>query len=349
MDIKYKNMDDNELLEAFKKEYTRLNYPTMYVFNKDRNKEFPCTGYLEKRLNFNWNSLLEKCDFKLHYINNKDMQYYKEKILQLTEQLEHTPTKLEIEKNVGSISTICKAFNVDTYNNVLEALDLEKNLKSKQEFTREELKAYYMDLSSKLGHPATAEECKEKINYIYKEFNGSLANIRKECGYYKNFNYRDLKYSNKELDKFLIIIYKKYKRIPTTKELETELKNNKYCSKGTLFIRYNTNKIEELFKKALEYNYFRNNKYAKNKIVDLYEVGEEVNNIATLVKTNRTTIYNVLRAKGININRKQEATRRRFKAIELYKAGMSLREIDNILYKGNRRAEGIIYKHLKSN
>ena len=306
MDIMYKNMSNDELLEAFKEEYTRLNYPTMYKFDKNKNKDFPCVNYLEKRFNLNWNSILEKCNFKLHHINNKDIEYYREKILQLAEQLGRTPTRLEVEKNIGSVRVICKAFNVDTYNNVLEVLELEKNLNYGQEFTKEELKAYYIDLSNKLVYPATAEECGEKIYYIYKEFNGSLTNIREECGYYKNYNCRDLKYSSKELDKILINIYKKYKRIPTTKELETELKENNYCSKGTLFIRYNTTKLEELFKKALEYNYFRSNIYAKEKIVELYNAREEVNNIAALVKTNRTTIYKILRTKGININRKQE-------------------------------------------
>ncbi|MGM8331805.1 hypothetical protein [Clostridium perfringens] len=349
MDIEYKNMSNDELLEAFKEEYTRLNYPTMYAFNKDRNETFPCVNYLEKRFNLNWNDILEKCNFKLHYINNKDIEYYRKKILQLVEQLERTPTKLEIEKNIGSVRAICKAFNVGTYNNVLEVLELEKNLNSKQEFTKEELKVYYIDLSNKLGYPATAEECGEKIYYIYKEFNGSLTNIREECGYYKDYNCRDLKYSSKELDKILINIYKKYKRIPTTKELDKMLKENNYCSKGTLFIHYNTTKIEELFRKALEYNYFRSNIYAKEKIVELYNTGEEVNTIATLVKTNRATIYKTLRNKGININRKQEATKKRSKAVELYKQGYSLKDIDRILYKSKRRAEGVIYKHIKSN
>lgn len=349
MDRMYKNMSNDELLEAFKGEYSRLNYPTMYVFNRDRNKDFPCVNYLGKRFNLNWNSILEKCNFKLHYINNKNIDYYKEKILQLAKQLKHTPTKMDIEKNIGSVRAICKAFNVDTYNGVLEVLELEKNLNYGQEFTREELKAYYMDLSNKLGYPATAEECGEKIYYIYKEFNGSLTNIREECGYYKNYNCRDLKYSNKELDKILINIYKKYKRIPTTKELDKTLKENNYCSKGTLFIRYNTTKMEELFRKALEYTYFRSNIYAKEKIVELYNAGEEVNNIAALIKTNRTTVYNILKNKDIHINRKQEATQRRSKAIELYKEGYSFKDIDKILYKGRRRAEGIIYKHTKSN
>ncbi len=62
-----------ELLEYFRKEYIRLNYPSKKNYNKNRNELAPSSSYLEAITNKRWNRILEDLGFKALSKPNKTL------------------------------------------------------------------------------------------------------------------------------------------------------------------------------------------------------------------------------------------------------------------------------------
>lgn len=209
---------------------------------------------------------------------------------------------------------------------------------------REYLKQEYKKLSSKLGHPATSKEVfiySKIYNRILEEF-GSFLELRKECGYPIG---NKIKYKKKDIENILLILYKKYNRILTIKELEREIVVNKFPAMSTMLNKFKTKSIKKIFQEVLKNNYFKENNYCKENIISMYKKGIKVIEIAKIVKTNRTTIYKILKDNNIYTDRQEKICQRNKKAIQMYKNGYKFKEIDKILFNGKRRTENIIYKN----
>ncbi len=67
----YSDKTKEEIIDIFKNEYIRLNYPTMNEYDKKRNKEIPSHKIIVKLCGFlTWNELLYNCGFEILGENN---------------------------------------------------------------------------------------------------------------------------------------------------------------------------------------------------------------------------------------------------------------------------------------
>ena len=251
----YLLMNNDELLEAFKKEYLRILPNDKKNFNNKRNKIFPNNQYIEKKLGLKWNDLLNLCGFSTtrgYYTKEQFTKILKK----LYKELGHTPSITEFEKNY-TLGALLRAFNLKTYNEVINLLKFETNkTPEKCNLMDGELINKYKDLCSSLGKVATAEDINNDENIpsfeVYMHRFTTIKNLRKLASITGGREKRD-KYTTDYIIKVLKHLYKENNGRLTTAELQLKIKENKYPTISTMQKHLKVNSLSNMWDKVENY------------------------------------------------------------------------------------------------
>lgn len=249
----YLLMDKKELLEAFKMEYLKVNPKNRTDFNSRRNRIFPESTYVEKKLDTNWNGLLKKCKFDLKREIRTKEEYVK--ILKgLYNKLGKVPSISDFQKAGYNLGSLLYSFNLKTYNEVMKELGYSTNKAPITcNYTDLELIDMYKDLCSNIGDVATVydiDKCKSIPNSsVFLDRFTDIKNLRKLANI-QGGRVRNNKYTQEYIIKILTELLNKYNRPLTTKELQKEIKDNNYPSIRTMQRHLNVKSVKGLWEKV---------------------------------------------------------------------------------------------------
>lgn len=247
----YLLMDKEELLDAFKEEYLRINPKNRTDFNSRRNKIFPESTYVEKKFNTTWNGLLKKCNFNIKR-ESRTKEEYTKILKDLYNKLGKVPSIPEFQKAGYNLNSLLYSFNLKTYNQVIKELGYSTNKRPTAcNCTDLELIDMYKDLCNTIGDVATIydiDKCKSIPNSsVFLDRFTDIKNLRKLANI-QGGRVRNNKYTKEYIIKILLELLNKYNRPLTTKELQKEIKNNNYPSIKTMQRYLNVKSLQGLWK-----------------------------------------------------------------------------------------------------
>lgn len=116
----------------------------------------------------------------------------------------------------------------------------------------EELIDEYKKISKNFGKPATVEEIKRSTTYsydIYRQHFGTIGELRRLCGFEGKTKKTTLIITKEDCERELKSIYNKYGRLTYS-----ELKKVSTISLSTMFRKFHTTKINEIWDRILKKN-----------------------------------------------------------------------------------------------
>lgn len=238
MNIDYDNMTNDEILELFKNQYYKIKPQNAIEFQKKSNNT-PSQYILKTRLSLSYGQALVKIGVRDSVIakrktekhNNHYYNKWKNKIIQVYEQLGYLPNSTDIKKYGIKSENLVKVVGM-SYINFCKNIGFKnedfkyKNYKIEQ--NEEALIQMYKNLCIKLGKIATSRDIDNQKDFpssssIIMRF-GSMNNLKRIAGFNENKDLR--RYLKFQFMKELKNLYIEHERKLTYEEILEECKNN---------------------------------------------------------------------------------------------------------------------------
>lgn len=251
----YKMLNNKDLLEKFREEYTRLNYCSRTEFESNRNKSFPSLEYLEKRYKCKWNDLLRLAGIEekdLHAVDLTKEEYIK-LLKDTVKELKHIPSIPEFESLTGrSATAMIRRFNLK-YNEIIKLADLQTDReKSEVKETDEELLQMYINYCKKIGKMASEVDLNNSSNIygagVFTQRFGGMRELKKLAGYEETHGQYN-KFSKQKIIDLLIEKYKQYGRTLTYREIKED---TDLPGVTTICRRFKVTKMEKVWQEIIK-------------------------------------------------------------------------------------------------
>lgn len=269
----HSKLNDQELLNLIKAEFYRIQPKGCWDFFK-QSKNIPCLPTLQKRFNKTYNEILILAgipDEELNFVR-RDKKIYLQQLKMVADKLGHPPSAKEFNKQGYCSATLRKLFG--SYNNALRSAGLEINMTRKKiTYNKSELKKQYLNLSKKLGNPASCNDldnAKDLPNSSSFPLRfGGMKGLKETAGMAPSTHGPKPKYSKELIIKMLMDECNKLGRCLTVAEINS---NPSLPTHVTILKYFKTTSIVDVWKevldKSLDQNTIRNNNKSTAKSIN---------------------------------------------------------------------------------
>ncbi|TCP24497.1 bifunctional DNA-binding transcriptional regulator/antitoxin component of YhaV-PrlF toxin-antitoxin module [Scopulibacillus darangshiensis] len=244
------------LLEHLKDELERISTTSASVYNANKKAGEPHSSTVCRRFNMTFSEIVKLLGLK----PSKAFLPKDEMLEQLTIEFNRIGSykKNDYEKKRNKAlfpyPRVLTAHLDMTWNDIIKACGCEKIRRYKiDEVSDQVLIHEYKQISDQLNHPATVRELQQLTAFsydIYRQHFGTITELRRQCDF-KIADKVDLHAITKaECQKQLLNIYKKHGRLSYS-----ELKKRMDISMSTLFRKFNTTKINDIWNEVTGINF----------------------------------------------------------------------------------------------
>lgn len=246
-------MNNEELLESLKKELIRINSTVQTEYDtKKQEGHFHSTSIM-RRLNLTWREIVKEIDLKpARYLNPKNelLADLKEEFKRIGSYKKSTyiekrnkkkfPNPRFLTKHLGmnwlEITRACGRENVSAF--------------KKDQVTDEQLIDEYKRLSKRNGKPLTVRELQSETAFsydIYRQHFGTIGELRKASGFKEKTKNPTPIVTKEDCIKELQLIHDKHGQLSYNL-----LKEKSNISLSTIFRKFHTTKITQIWKEVLK-------------------------------------------------------------------------------------------------
>ncbi|PGU51823.1 hypothetical protein [Bacillus cereus] len=242
---------ENELLKDVKEVLEKEDVKTAEVYDANKGDLHYTSETLRKKLNLSFPEIVVKSGL---YDLNNHLRYIPKEIIyeQLNQEFERVgSTRKSIynskrNKKRYPYSDTLKIRLNQSWPEILFCCKQLIEVKKYNEISKEVLKNEYKMISKKIGHAATICELTDRTVFsydIYRQYFSTIKKLREECGFRHDYKGGKKPIELYTCEKELVRMYKKYNRRLTYNELKEESQ----ISISTLFRRFETTKINDIW------------------------------------------------------------------------------------------------------